>query len=151
VISEAVWWVTMVDATVVRYHPATYDRALARVDPAARRVIEGTFAGLRFVRNRMGYHTDPADFIQPQDGDDAGDAPVAAWTWSPVPAPALGPVSAAGRAWEMSRYREYRAQLVGRRIGDTTGLAAAFLTQVFAASRPGQDTRTLPAPRAGTR
>jgi hypothetical protein len=52
VISEAVWWVTMVDATVVRYHPATYDRALARVDPAARRVIEGTFAGLRFVRNR---------------------------------------------------------------------------------------------------
>ncbi|MCW2929298.1 MAG: hypothetical protein JWM19_260, partial [Actinomycetia bacterium] len=25
VVSEAVWWVTMVDATVVRYHPDAYD------------------------------------------------------------------------------------------------------------------------------
>ena len=29
-----------------------------------RRTTEATFAGLRFVRNRMGYPTDPADFIR---------------------------------------------------------------------------------------
>jgi len=29
VISEAVWWVTMVDATLVRYHPDAYDGVLA--------------------------------------------------------------------------------------------------------------------------
>ena len=33
VISEAVWWVTMVDATVVRYYPDAYDRVLAALDP----------------------------------------------------------------------------------------------------------------------
>src|SRR5438034_834000 len=32
VISEAVWWVTMVDATVVRYHPDAYDQVLAGLD-----------------------------------------------------------------------------------------------------------------------
>ena len=52
-ISEAVWWVTMVDATLVRYHPDVYDAALASHGPAERRVIEGTFGGLRFVRNWM--------------------------------------------------------------------------------------------------
>jgi hypothetical protein len=51
VISEAVWWVTMVDATVVRYHPGAYDRVLADLDPAARRAAEGRVGGLRFVRN----------------------------------------------------------------------------------------------------
>jgi hypothetical protein len=30
VISEAVWWVTMVDATLMRYHPDIYGRVLAR-------------------------------------------------------------------------------------------------------------------------
>ena len=28
VIGEAVWWVTIVDATLVRHHPAEYDRVL---------------------------------------------------------------------------------------------------------------------------
>jgi len=31
-------------------------------------VIEETFAGLRFVSNQMGYHLDPADFLQPEEG-----------------------------------------------------------------------------------
>ena len=67
VISEAVWWVTMVDATLMRYHPDVYGSVLARQDAAERRMTEDTFAGLRFVRNRMGYDADPADFIQPLD------------------------------------------------------------------------------------
>ena len=32
VISEAVWWVTMVDATLMRYHPGIYSRVLASQD-----------------------------------------------------------------------------------------------------------------------
>lgn len=66
VISEAVWWVTIVDATVVRYHPGAYDRVLAALGPARRRAAEGTLGGLRFVRNQMGYHADPADFVRPR-------------------------------------------------------------------------------------
>ena len=147
VISEAVWWVTIVDATMIRYHPGAYDHALAALDPAARRAAEGTFAGLRFVRNWMGYHADPADFIQPQPAaGGTGDAPVAAWTWKQVPVPALAPVPPRGRTWEISRYQQYRAQLAGQPVGQTIGRATAFLTHVYAASRSAGDASTLAAP-----
>jgi hypothetical protein len=63
-ITEAVWWVTMVDATLVRYHPDAYNSVLDGHDPGQRTVIEDTFGGLRFVRNRMGYEADHEDFIQ---------------------------------------------------------------------------------------
>lgn len=43
VISEAVWWVTIVDATMIRYHHGAYDHALAALDPAARQAAEATF------------------------------------------------------------------------------------------------------------
>ena len=66
VIGEAVWWVTIVDATLVRYYPDEYDGALAGLPGWQRRVTEATFGGLRFVRNRMGYYADHADFIQPR-------------------------------------------------------------------------------------
>ena len=95
-ISEAVWWVTMVDATLMRYHPDIHGRVLAGQDPAQYRITEDTFAGLRFVRNRMGYDTDPADFIQPLTAIPAL-AASPAWTWRPVPEPALG-LAHAGRA-----------------------------------------------------
>jgi hypothetical protein len=137
-VSEAVWWVTIVDATMIRYHSEAYDRALAVLDPATRRTTEGTFAGLRFVRNQMGYRADPADFIQPQPGPGGtSDAPVAAWTWKPVPAPALELIPPRGRPWVANRYQEYRAQLAGRPIGETITQATAFLAQVYAtAARP---------------
>ncbi len=54
VIGEAVWWVTIVNATLVRHHPEAYDRVMAGQAPEERALIEGTLAGLRFVRNRMG-------------------------------------------------------------------------------------------------
>jgi hypothetical protein len=77
VISEAVWWVTMVDATLVRYQPDTYNSCLARQEPIRRRITEDTFAGLRFVRNQMGYRADHADFIQPVDRPAGGGLRVA--------------------------------------------------------------------------
>src|ERR1700683_3002103 len=80
VIGEAVWWVTIVDATLVRYYPDDYDAALAALSARPGGVTETTFGGLRFVRNRMGYYADHADFIQPQ-VDDKGDrdAPITEW------------------------------------------------------------------------
>jgi hypothetical protein len=121
-ISEAVWWVTMVDATLVRYHPDVYDAVLAGHGPAQRQVIEGTFGGLRFVRNWMGYHLDHSDFIQPR-----CEHPIAAWTWRSLPEPVLAALPARGQEWEMTRYRGYQVQLADKPIGETFGRAAAFL------------------------
>jgi hypothetical protein len=127
-ISEAVWWVTMVDATLVRYHPDTYDAALASLGTQERRVIEGTFGGLRFVRNWMGYHVDHADFIRPRPSPGSrGVGPVAGWTWRSLPRPVLALLPARGQEWEMTRYREYQAHLAGKLVGDTFRRAAAFL------------------------
>ncbi len=126
VISEAVWWVTMVDATLMRYQPDIYSGVLAGQDAAERRTIEDTFGGLRFVRNRMGYDTDHAEFIQPLDTH-PGTGRIAAWTWRSVSEPALVSLAARAREWEMTRYRAYQAQLAGHPIGDTFGSATAFL------------------------
>ena len=126
VISEAVWWVTMVDATLMRYHPDIHGRVLAGQDPGQCRMTEDTFAGLRFVRNRMGYDTDAADFIQPL-ASHPGAGRIAAWTWRPVPEPALTSLTPGAREWEMSRYRAYQAQLAGQPIGETFRRATAFL------------------------
>jgi len=126
VISEAVWWVTMVDATLMRYRPDVYGGVLTRQDAAERRMTEDTFAGLRFVRNRMGYDADPADFIQPLDIRPDADR-IAAWTWRSVPEPALVSLTPRAREWEMTRYRAYQARLAAQPIGETFIQAVAFL------------------------
>jgi hypothetical protein len=126
VISEAVWWVTMVDATLMRYHPDIYGGLLARQDAAQRRITEDTFGGLRFVRNRMGYDTDPAEFIQPLNSG-AGAGRIAAWAWKSVSEPALASLTQRAREWEMTRYRAYQAQLAGQPLGDTFSRATAVL------------------------
>jgi hypothetical protein len=127
-ITEAVWWVTMVDATLVRYHPDTYGEVLASHDPHERKIIEGTFGGLRFVRNRMGYEADHEDFIQQRPkGSGRATGRIAAWTWRPVPEPDLASLQPRGQEWEISRYRAYQAQLVHHPIGGTFSRAAAFL------------------------
>jgi len=127
VISEAVWWVTIVDATLMRYRPGIYSGILVGQEPAQRRITEDTFGGLRFVRNRMGYDTDPADFIQPLDSR-PGAGRIAAWTWRPVPEPALASLRPRARDWEMTRYLSYQAQLAGQSIGETFSRATAFLS-----------------------
>ena len=79
----------------------------------------------------MGYDTHPADLIQPLDPP----APLAAWTWKPVPEPALGALTPRGRAWEMNRYQAYQDQLASRAVGETFTQAAAFLG-IAAAGHP---------------
>ena len=130
-VTEAVWWVTIVDATMIRYHREDYDRALALCDPATRQAVEGTFTGLRFVRNQMGYRIDPASFVEPRPGPGgAGTGPVAGWTWKPVPAPPPAQIPPRSRAWVATRHQEYLAQLVGRPVGEVIARAAGFLSKV---------------------
>ena len=128
VIGEAVWWVTIVDATLVRYHPDAYDHALAGLSATQRRLTENTFAGLRFVRNRMGYYTDHADFIQPSRSEDGDhDAPITAWTWKALPPPPRESLPPRGQEWELSRHQSYQDLLAGHTVGETFDRAAAFL------------------------
>ena len=126
VIGEAVWWVTIVDATLVRYHPEAYEQTLAGMQGPRRRLTEGTFAGLRFVRNRMGYHADHADFIQPVDDAAGGDAPITEWTWRSLPEPTVATLPPRGQEWELSRYQAYQDLLAGHSVGETFGRTADF-------------------------
>ena len=136
VIGEAVWWVTIVDATLFRYYPEDYDAALAGLGGEERQATEATFAGLRFVRNRMGYHADHADFIQPcTDGSGRGDAPITEWTWRSLPVPAVATLPPRGQEWELSRYEAYQELLAGRNVGGTFGRTAEFHDLVVAAAQ----------------
>ena len=128
VIGEAVWWVTMVDATLVRHYPDIYDETLACQTRAERRLIEETLTGLRIVRNQMGHGVDLLELIQPEaSSPGAGAGRIAAWAWKSVPEPMLAFLPPRGQAWEMSRYHAYQAQLAGRTIGEIFGRAATFL------------------------
>jgi len=132
-VNDAVWWVTIVDATLVRYHPDAYDSVLRSQDPAERQAGEDTMAGLRFVRNQMRSSGDRVDFISPAEGRGGpGEGSIIAWTWNSVPQPALTALSPRGQAWELTRYRAYETQLAGHTIGETFGRAAAFLCQAAA-------------------
>jgi hypothetical protein len=130
VIGEAVWWVTIVDATLVRYYPEEYDAALAALPAERRRATETTLGGLRFVRNRMGYYADHADFIAPHGDKQGGDAPITEWTWRSLPAPPVATLPPRGQEWELSRYRAYQDLLAGHRIGETFDRTSAFLDLV---------------------
>jgi hypothetical protein len=127
VIGEAVWWVTIVDATLVRYYPDEYEATLEGLADQERQATESTLAGLRFVRNRMGYHADHADFIEPcVDEAGVGDAPITEWTWRPLPEPAVATLPPRGQEWELSRYQAYQDVLAGRSVGETFSRTADF-------------------------
>jgi hypothetical protein len=149
VIGEAVWWVTIVDATLVRYYPDDYDAALAALSARQRRVTETTFAGLRFVRNRMGYYADHADFIQPQVNEKGdSDAPITEWTWRTLPAPAVATLPPRGQEWELSRYQAYQDLLAGRSVGETFSHASDFLDLVARSAKATADAAAADLPDA---
>jgi endogenous inhibitor of DNA gyrase (YacG/DUF329 family) len=137
-VRDAVWWVTLVDATLVRYHPRNYQGALADRN-ARRQETEQTLEGLRYVRNQLGRSIDPADLISPAAGDSA-----AGWTWRPLPHPDLAGLGPRARKWELSRYRAYQAQLAGHDIAATFTWCAEFLALAAhlagGTSIPGSDT-----------
>jgi endogenous inhibitor of DNA gyrase (YacG/DUF329 family) len=131
VIGEAVWWVTIVDATLVRYYPDEYEAALAGLPDEPRFETETTLAGLRFVRNRMGYYADHADFIQPRvHPDGSSDAPITEWTWRSLPPPSVAALPPRNQEWELSRHQAYQDLLAGRSVGETFNRTSAFLDLV---------------------
>jgi anti-sigma B factor antagonist len=123
-IGEAVWWITMVDATLVRHNLGAYDTVMAAHTPAERRRISETLAGLRFVRNWISRAAGPDEVIE----TGTGTRRITHWTWKPVPGPDLARLPPRAQAWEQSRYRAYHARLAGHTIGETFGQAVTFLT-----------------------
>jgi hypothetical protein len=131
-VGETVWWVTLVDATLVRYHPKDYESALAS-KAVRRRKTEGILEGLRYVRNQLGKSVDPAEFVCPAVGDDGAGG----WAWRPLPEPGLDALAPRARQWELSRYRAYQERLAGRDIAGTFTRCTEFLAQ--AAGLVGRD------------
>jgi hypothetical protein len=123
-VAETVWWVTLVDATLVRYHPRDYERALADKD-VRRRKTEGTLEGLRYVRNQLGKSVEPDEFVRPVIGDDGASG----WIWRPLPKPGLNALAPRARQWELSRYQAYQERLAGRDIARTFTRCTEFLAQ----------------------
>ena len=121
-VGETVWWVTLVDATLVRYHPRDYETALAS-KAVRRRKTEETLEGLRYVRNQLGRSVNPAEFVRPAADDGT------AWEWNPLPEPGLGALTPRARQWELSRYRAYQARLAGHDITRTFARCTEFLAQ----------------------
>jgi hypothetical protein len=123
-VSDATWWVTIVDATLVRYHPGSYDAAMDAQPPQQRGEIELTLTGLRYVRNQMGVHLDPAEFVAVVPATRAGSASLA---WRPLPPPEAAELSPRGQEWERGRYLAYQERLAGHSITRTFALATRFL------------------------
>ncbi len=146
-VSEATWWVTLVDATLVRYFPGRYDAILDNQPAPERAEIEHTLGGLRYVRNQMGVHLDPDEFLREPAGRDNGArpgpaaAPDVTWTWSSLPEPVTQELTPRGQEWERSRYQDYQDWLAGRAITRAFALAAQFL-RMAAASFPPESSLT---------
>jgi hypothetical protein len=132
---EAVRWVTIIDARLIRHDLEAYDKVLAGHDLAERALVEGQLAGLRFVRNGMRAGPGDAEFIEPWAGG-PGSSVLAVWQWGPLPEPAMRSASLRARDRQMSRYQAYQVYVAGRSVGEVFGRAAAFLTTV-ARMRPG--------------
>jgi len=121
-VAETVWWVTLVDATLVRYHVQAYEKALASTT-VRRRKTEETLEGLRHVRNELARTADPTVFVAAVTGEDG----TTVWTWHPLPEPELGTLAPRSRPWELSRYRAYQARLAGHRITRAFARCTEFL------------------------
>jgi hypothetical protein len=133
IIGEAVWWVTIVDATMVRYHPDSYDQVLASMPAADRLVTEESLAGLRFVRNHMGHDIDHVDFVRagPRRTAAQRDQP-ATWMWRPLPPPPVTPLSQQAREWELDRYEAYQRRLADRPVAEAFSRARSLLLEAAA-------------------
>lgn len=94
---EAVWWITLVDATLLRHHPGVFDKVMAAHAPTGRRLIVETLAGLRFVRNQIGRGALLGEAIDPG----AGSRRITGWAWKPVPEPTVTWLSNRAQAWEL--------------------------------------------------
>jgi hypothetical protein len=88
----------------------------------------------------MRHEADHAGFICPQAGRPGVDhGPITAWTWKPVPEPPVDALRPRGRAWELTRHRDYEAHLAGRPVGEAFERATAFLRRTAAQAAAAAD------------
>ena len=115
VIGEAVWWVTIVDATLVRHYPDDYDAALDGLADAER-AGDGDHVRRPAVRAEPDGLSRRSRRLHPTRVDDAagGDAPITEWTWRSLPEPAVATLPPRGQEWELSRYQAYQDVLAGQ-------------------------------------
>jgi hypothetical protein len=133
-VGEAVWWVTIIDARLIRQYMDIYDAILAAYPQAQHPVIEGTLTGLRFVRNQLSEDWPQAAFIEPPARGGDGAAMTAAWRWAHLPEPELAAMPAHIQPWETTRYQAYEDWLAGNTVGRVFQQAADFLN--LAGGRP---------------
>jgi hypothetical protein len=126
-VEEAVWWITIIDARMIRQYMDLYDTVLATCAPAHQPRIEGTLAGLRFVRNLVSEDRQAALIEPPAIAGQEG-AVTAAWRWAHLPEPELSARPAHVQPWEMTRYQAYEQWLAGNRVGQVFQQAGDFLT-----------------------
>jgi hypothetical protein len=126
-VGEAVWWVTIIDARLIRQYMDLYDAILAAYPPAQRPVIEGTLTGLRYVRNQLGQDHRPGRFIEPPAPTSPTETVTACWRWVHRPEPDLTELLAHGQPWELTRYRAYEQWLAGDSAGPVFQRAGDFL------------------------
>src|SRR6201996_9018884 len=127
-VGEAGWWVTIIDARLIRQYMDIYDAVLAARPAAQHPLIEGTLAGLRFVRNQLSEDWPQAGFIEaPPRVAGEGAARTAAWRWAHLPEPGLEALPPHVQPWEMTRFQAYEEWLAGNRVGQVFRRAADFL------------------------
>ena len=139
-IGEAVWWVTIIDARLIRQYMDIYDAVLAAHPTAQHPMIEGTLTGLRFVRNQMGEDLTRTSLIQPPATAGEIEPVTASWRWARPPDSDLTGLPADIQPWEMTRYRAYGQWLAGTTVGLVFQRAASFLD--LAASQAGASNLT---------
>ena len=127
-VAEAVWWITIIDARLIRQYMDIYDAVLAARPPAQHPMIEGTLAGLRFVRNQMGEDLQQAGFIKAPTAAGDGEAVTGAWRWTRWPKPDLSLQPAHVQAWELTRFQAYEQWLAEMTVGCVFERAAGFLS-----------------------
>ena len=120
-IADAVWWVTLVDATLVRYHPRNYETTLGPQRPAARDRADPRRAAVR---------PQPARQVRrPRRPDHAGRSRghPARLDMAVTAQPDVSGLGSRARQWELSRYHAYQARLAGRDVTAAFAWCAEFL------------------------
>ncbi len=141
-VAEAVWWVTIIDARMIRQYMDIYDAVLAAHAPVQHPMIEGTLAGLRFVRNQLGEDSQQASLIEPPAADEDGNTVAAAWRWVHLSEPGLAALPDHMQPWEMTRYQAYEEWLAGNSVGRVFQRASGFLN-LAAGRAPGSALTSL--------
>src|ERR1700759_485496 len=125
-VAEAVWWTTIIDARLIRQYMDLYDAVLDAHHPDQQAMIEGTLAGLRFVRDQM-KADQPHGFIEAPAEVSPELTVTAAWRWVHRPEPSLAGMPGHMQPWVMTRYRAYEQWLAGARVGQVFQRVSGFL------------------------